>query len=143
MIESQTISRRDDVALLVARVGLGSLFIFSGVQKIIDFQGASGFAAKFGVPFAPYLMPLAIALELIAATMLITGWRARTGAAVLAVWMFVLNPWFHQFWTFWGKNQMMWQLMIDSFFHHFVMIGGMIYVMVFGPGRLTIGASRV
>jgi uncharacterized membrane protein YphA (DoxX/SURF4 family) len=28
-----------------------------------------------------------------------------------------------------------WQMMIDSFFHHFVMVGGFMYVAVFGDGH--------
>ena len=117
--------------LLVARLCLASLFIFSGLEKAFAYRGAVGFAASFGVPFAQYSMIGAIVLELGSASALLTRRYCRYGAAVLAVWMLVLNPWFHQFWAAAPED---WQMMIDSFFHHFVMIGGMIYVVVFGAG---------
>ena len=130
------LTTRQNYGLLAARLCMASLFLWSGFEKIIDYRGAAGFAAHMGMPFAVQLMPLAIVLELVCGLMLLTGWNARIGAAVLAIWMLILGPWFHQFWH---TPPQMWQLMIDDFFHHFVMIGGMIYVMVFGPGTMTIG----
>ena len=102
----------------------------------MDYRGAVGFAAHMGMPFSLQLMPLAILLELGCGLTLLTGWNARAGAAVLAVWMLILGPWFHQFWN---APPQLWQLMIDDFFHHFVMTGGMIFIIVFGPGDFRIG----
>ena len=124
-----------DAWLLFARLCMASLFLWSGLEKVFDLHGAAGFAASKGIPFALQLMPLAVVFEVGAALMLITGWRARTAAIALSVWMLVLGPWFHQFWN---VPPEMWQMMIDDFFHHFVMIGGMIYVSVFGPGRWSL-----
>lgn len=128
-----------DAWLLIARLCMASLFLWSGLEKLFDVEGAAGFATSKGVPFALQLMPLAIVFEITAALMLIIGWRTRIAAIALAVWMLVLGPWFHQFWN---VPREMWQMMIDDFFHHFVMIGGMIYVAVFGPGRWSL-SSRV
>ena len=77
--------------------------------------------------------------EIVCALMIVSGWHARSSAVALAIWMTVLNPWFHPFWK---VPPQIWQLIIDSFFHHFVMIGGMIYLAVFGPGSLVIAKSR-
>jgi putative oxidoreductase len=77
-------------------------------------------------------MPLAALFEVATGVMLVTGWRAREAAAALAVWLIVLGPLFHQFWN---APAELWQQSVDTFFHHFVMFGGMIYVAVFGPGR--------
>ena len=126
-----------DCALLIARLCMASLFLWSGIEKAVDLKGAAAFAASHGVPFAIELMPLAVLLELVCALMLIAGWRTRTAALVLALWMTVLGPWFHPFWK---APPPLWQLMIDDFFHHIVMIGGMIYVAVFGPGRVALDA---
>ena len=133
------LSARQDMALLIARFGMASLFLFSGGEKLIDAGGAAGFAASFGVPFAAYTVPFAALFEIACALMIISGWYVRSAAIALAFWMAVLNPWFHPFWK---VPPQMWQLIIDSFFHHFVMIGGMIYLAVFGPGRLVIAIPR-
>jgi putative oxidoreductase len=129
---------RQNAALFVARLGLASLFLFSGMQKLINLPGASAWAASRGVPFAPQLMPLAALFEVGTGLMLITGWRAREAAAALAAWIIVLGPLFHQFWS---EAPQYWQVSIDDFFHHLVMFGGMIYVAVFGPGGWRL-ASR-
>ena len=48
---------RNDWALLIARLLMASLFWWSGVEKLMDLQGASAFAASRGIPFATTLMP--------------------------------------------------------------------------------------
>jgi putative oxidoreductase len=130
---------RQDAALFVARLGLASLFLFSGTQKLLNLDGAAGWAASQGVPMAHQLMPLAALFEIGSGLMIVTGWRARWAAAALAVWIAVLGPWFHQFWN---VPQQMWQFTIDDFFHHLVMFGGMIYLAVFGPGRWRLAAKH-
>ena len=132
-------SNRDDYALLGARLLMASLFWWSGIEKLLDQSGAAAFAASHGVPYAAQLMPFAALFELGAAAMITAGWRSREAALALALWMAILGPWFHQFWR---SPPQMWQLMIDDFFHHAVMIGGMIYLAVAGPGRLRLGAAK-
>jgi putative oxidoreductase len=126
-------------ALLVARVGLASLFLFSGCQKLMHLQGAAQWAASQGVPFASLLMPLAGLFEVASAVMLITGWHARRAAAALAAWIIVLGPLFHRFWE---APPQLWQIEIDDLFHHFVMFGGMVYVAVIGPGSWRLGRPQ-
>jgi putative oxidoreductase len=125
-----------EAALLLARIGLASLFLFSGCQKLSHLQGAAQWAASQGVPFASLLMPLAGLFEVVSGVMLITGWHARQAAVALAAWIIVLGPLFHRFWD---APAQLWQIEVDDLFHHFVMFGGMIYVAVFGPGSWRLG----
>jgi putative oxidoreductase len=131
-------SSPQDAALFVARLALASLFLFSGAQKITHLHGAAAWAASQGVPFASQLMPLAALFEIAAGLMLVVGWRAREAAVALAAWIIVLGPLFHRFWN---VPPQIWQVVIDDFFHHLVMFGGMIYVAVFGPGRWRLPAE--
>ena len=133
------LTARQEAALLVARIGLASLFLFSGCQKLTHLQGAAQWAAAQGVPFAWLLMPLAGLFEVASAVMLITGWHARQAAVALAAWIIVLGPLFHRFWE---APPQLWQIEIDGLFHHFVMFGGMIYLAVFGPGRWRLGPPQ-
>ena len=128
-----------EAALLVARIGLASLFLFSGAQKLTHLQGAAEWAASQGVPFASLLMPLAGMFEIASGLMLVTGWHARQAAAALAAWIIVLGPLFHRFWD--APPQFR-QIMMDDLFHHFVMFGGMIYVAVFGSGSWRLGRPK-
>ena len=117
--------------LTIARIGMASLATFGGLQKIVMYSGAVGFAASFDIPAPRLLMPLAILLELGCAVGLLLPRYCRIAAAILAVWTFLLGIWFHRFWA---VPEDEWQMMIDSFFHHFVMTGGFLYVAVFGAG---------
>ena len=128
-----------DAALFVARVCLASLFLFSGGEKLTSMSGAIEWAASNGVPFAHLSMPLAALFEVATGLMLVAGWRARETAAALAVWIIVLGPLFHQFWN---ASPQLWQESVDNFFHHLVMLGGMVYVVVFGPGGWRVGNRK-
>jgi putative oxidoreductase len=124
--------------LLAARILMASLFIFSGLEKILIYQDAVQFASGGGVPFAPELMPLAILLELGCGAMLLLGWHARLAAMIFAAWVLVLGPSFHRFWA---EPPATWQVVVDGFFHHLVMAGGFICLAVCGPGDLSLDAK--
>lgn len=125
--------------LLAARVGMASLFIFSGLEKIFNYNGFVGFATAGGLPFAAQLAPLIAAVELACSAMLIVGWNARLAAAFFALFCVILGPWFHQFWN---ASPDKWQEAVDGFFHHFVMAGGFVFVAVYGPGALSLDARK-
>jgi putative oxidoreductase len=130
---------RQNAALFAARLCLASLFLFSGAEKLTGLHGAVAWASSQGVPFAAQLMPLAASFEIAAGLMLVAGWHARAAAAALAAWIFVLGPVFHQFWAVPPEQ---WQVSIDDFFHHEVMVGGMLYAAIFGPGDWRLGSRK-
>src|SRR3954467_1759597 len=78
-----------DAALFVARLGLASLFLFSGTQKLLSLPGgqAAAYAASVGVPFPHLAMPLVCLFEIGAGLMLVTGWRAQSAATALALYI--------------------------------------------------------
>lgn len=125
--------------LTVARIAMASLAAFGGIEKIFKYADAVAFASAFSIPFAAYTMPLAVALELGCAILVLTNAWCRIGAGILAAWTLFLGVWFHRFWAVPAAE---WQNMIDSFFHHLVMTGGFIYLAVFGTGRDGLGQSR-
>jgi putative oxidoreductase len=110
---------------------MASLFFFAGVEKLVKFSDATAFASSFGVPWSSVLMPLAIVFELGCATALLTRRYCQVAALLLAGWTFGLNLVFHQFWK---VPDGIWQFMVDNFFHSFVMVGGLLYVVMFGAG---------
>ena len=117
--------------LWIARLLIVSLYVFSGLEKVLDFPGAVNFAAGVGhIPIANILMPFAISLELGCSALILTNRYCRSGAAVLCVWTLLLGPWFHRFWEVQDPAQ--WQNTIDSFFHHLTMAGGLLYLAIAG-----------
>jgi transmembrane protein len=125
--------------LWIARLLIVSLYVFSALEKVFDFEGAVNFAAGVGhIPFAKILMPFAIILELGCSALILTKRYCRIGATVLCVWTLFLGPWFHRFWDVQDPGQ--WQNVIDSFFHHLTMAGGLLCLAIVGAQS---PASRV
>ena len=123
--------------MLLARILMASIFVFSALEKISYFDGVVAFASANGVPLARPLMPLAIVFEVAGGLLLLLGWQCRRIALAFVVWIVVLGVWFHRFWA---VPQQEWQTMVDAFFHHLVMAGGFLVLAVHGPGALSVDA---
>ena len=125
----------DDTAALVGRVLLASLFVWSGAGKIPGFEGTAGYIASKGLPMPEVLAALAIFAELGGGLALLFGFKARWAALMLAVFLAVITPIFHKFWGVPDAEAMMQQV---SFGKNVAIIGGMLMVFAFGPGRYSV-----
>lgn len=70
------------------RVGLGALFLYAGVIKIITTAAFAGSIANYQVlPYAGNYLAAAILpwIEVICGALLVTGWRVRSAAALVAL----------------------------------------------------------
>jgi putative oxidoreductase len=120
---------------LAGRVLLALIFVISGWGKVTGFDGTAAFMASKGMPFPELLLPGAIAFELGGSLMLIAGWKARWGALALLLFMIPTTLIFHNFWAAdaaEAQNQMI------HFMKNVTIMGGMLYVMAFGAGPLSV-----
>ncbi len=124
-----------DVAALVGRNLLSFMFIYSGFGKITGFAGTVDAIAGAGMP-APQLMAIgAIAVELGAGLLLLVGYRARWAA--LAVFLFLI-PATLLFHNFWASPPDQYENQMGHFMKNFTIMGGMLMVWAFGPGRFAL-----
>ena len=86
-------------ALVLGRALIALLFVASGVQKTLAFDGVADWVAGSGVPLAPYALAATIALEVIAGLALLSGWRLRWVAWLLIAFVVVATAVFHAFWA--------------------------------------------
>ncbi|MSQ21029.1 MAG: DoxX family protein [Betaproteobacteria bacterium] len=124
---------------LLGRVLLSVIFIVAGIRKALSFAASVAYMAKNGVPLTEPLAVAAIALEIGGGLMLLFGWKTRYIAIVLAIFVAVITPIFHAFWTFEAAalpNQ------LNHFLKNLCVIGGMLYVAVSGPGKYSIDGNR-
>jgi putative oxidoreductase len=84
---------------------------------------------------AEVLAALAIFAELGGGLALLFGFKARWAALMLAVFLAVITPIFHKFWGVPDAEAMMQQV---SFGKNVAIIGGMLMVFAFGPGRYSV-----
>jgi putative oxidoreductase len=126
---------RKDVAALVGRVLLALMFVWAGYGKIAGYDGTAGFMASSGMPMVNVLLPLTILVELGGGIALIVGWKARWVALALAAFTLLASLIFHNYWAMTGAAVMTNMLF---FYKNVAVIGGMLMVFAFGPGRFSI-----
>ena len=126
---------RKDGAALVGRVLLALMFVWAGYGKITAYDGTAGFMASMGIPMVGVLLPLTILVELGGGLALIVGWQARWAALLLAAFTVIASVVFHNFWTMTGDAAM---TNLLFFYKNVAVIGGLLMVFAFGPGRLSV-----
>lgn len=89
----------DFAARRLAPALVGLLFLIAGYDKIGGFDHVAGWMTAAGLPAAPFLLVLTIALEIGAGLMLIVGWRTRWAALALATFLVPTTLVFHAFWS--------------------------------------------
>jgi putative oxidoreductase len=128
-----------DIASLVGRALLAALFIPTGFGKIGGFAGTAGYIASQGIPLPEVAAAIAIAAELGLGLLLLVGFKARWAALGLAVFTAVITPLFHGYWALPEAQQMVQKLM---FWKNYAIVGGLLMVFAFGPGRFSFDARR-
>jgi putative oxidoreductase len=126
---------RRDVAALVGRVLLALMFVWAGYGKITGYAGTAGWMASTGMPMVGVLLPLAILVELGGGIALIVGFKARWVALALAGFTLIASLIFHNYWAKTGDAVMTNMLF---FYKNVAVMGGMLMVFAFGPGRFSI-----
>ena len=130
--------------MLVGRILLATVFLVAGIRKLMAVAGSTGYLAKLGFPAPEVLIWVAIVIEVGGAALLILGWHARKVSWVMIIFVAVATLMAHRFWQFDAAqyaNQM------NHFLKNFAIIGGLLYVVAFGAGALSMdnrqGAGRL
>jgi putative oxidoreductase len=124
---------------LAGRVLMAYIFVLSGIGKIGNFAGTAGYMASKGMPFAEVLLVGAIAVELVGGIMLVVGWQARWAAAAIFLFMIPTTLIFHAYWAV-DPEQVRAQTI--QFNKNLAIMGGMLYLMAFGAGPLSLDRRR-
>ncbi len=124
-----------DALSLIGRILLAVLFLVSGFGKVGGFEGLIGAIASKGFPMPQVFAVATIVIELGAGLMLVFGWKARWAAFLLAVFTAIITYFFHNFWAAPEAEKVMQQI---QFMKNLTIIGGLLMVMAFGPGRLSV-----
>ncbi|MGH6628667.1 MAG: DoxX family protein [Burkholderiales bacterium] len=119
---------------LVGRILLGLIFVIAGIGKLTGFEGTVGYMQAHSVPMAQILAVASTIIELGGGIMLIIGWKAHIGAAALFLYVLILSPIFHGFWAVPAEQQ---QLQMYMFLKNLAIMGGMLYIMAYGPGPMA------
>jgi putative oxidoreductase len=128
-----------DVAALLARILLAIIFIKSGFGKIGGFENVVAAIGGKGIPLPQVAAAITIAIELLGGLLLLVGWKARWAALLIFLWLIPTTLLFHNFWAVPPEQYMNQQ---NHFLKNVAIMGGLLMVWAFGPGRLSIGRDK-
>lgn len=121
---------------LVARLLLVAEFLLALRGKIFGWSGQEAYMASRGMTLLGPLLGAALAIEALGSLCLITGFRARTAAAVMFVYLGIVSVRLHGFWHMTGMAAAGTE---TQFFKNLGIMGGLLMIAVYGPGRWALG----
>ena len=127
-------SKQYDAAALAGRILMGVLFFMSGLSKIGAPAATIGYIAHVGLPLPVGAYALSTTVELVGGALLMAGFQARLVASVVAVFTLATALFFHN--NFADQDQMI------HFMKNIAIIGGLLQLVAFGAGRLSVDGLR-
>ncbi len=127
------------LSVFVGRILIASIFVFSAMGKITNFQGAVAYSHSVGI-FGIYtgltfLLISATILEIIGAVSFILGYKIKFGAICLLIFMVPVTLLFHGFWRYSGQEAAMQMI---NFMKNVCMTGGILFVLGIGAGPFSL-----
>ena len=129
-----TSDRSNSVLPLVGRLLLAAIFLVSAFGKLTAPGPTQGFIASVGLPMPVLSYLAAVIIELGGGMMLLTGYRTRLAAIVLAAFSVISAFVFHH--ALGDQNQLF------HFLKNLAMAGGLVQVIAFGAGSFSFDNRR-
>jgi putative oxidoreductase len=115
----------------VGRLFIGLPFMVSGLSKIANYAGTIALIKSTALPLlAPLAYGGAIAVEVGCGLLMVAGYQTRAAAGILGLFCLATAVFFHT--NFGDPNQ------IFHFIKNLVMTGGLLQVVTYGAGALSI-----
>lgn len=108
---------------IIARVCLAAIFVYSGVDKFLNWQGVIAECKAFKLPFLRFVAAATIALHIIGGLCLIFGIAVFPVALALAAFTFLATLLAHNFWTQKGET---FGRELTTALEHLGIVGGLI-----------------
>jgi putative oxidoreductase len=128
------LDQHNDLAALLARLFMASLFVTYGYFKITAFAGTTAYMAKQGLPVPSLMAAIAVAVELGGGLLILFGYHTRCVALVCAIYVVIAALIAHR--HFADGNQM------SHFFKNMAITGGFLALMANGAGRYSLDARK-
>lgn len=128
------LSAYNDIALLIARILTGLLFLIAAYGKFKGLGGTTGYFTKLGVPAPSIAAPVVAIFELAAGILIIAGFRTRLVA--LAIGAFCVASALLAHTNFADGNQ------LNHFLKNLAVAGGCLALFVAGAGKMSMDGRR-
>jgi putative oxidoreductase len=118
----------------VGRAMISSLFLLAGLSKLAAPAMTIGYIQSVGLPLPSAAFALAALVEIVGGLMLLLGFRTRILASILFLFTLATAVFFHR--NFGDQNQFI------HFFKNVAIAGGLLHVVAFGGGRVSLDGWR-
>ncbi len=124
-----------DGIILLARIAMRAVFVYSGFGKLTEFQATVGYMGSLHAPMPQLAAAVAVAMEFYVGIALMLGLWVRPLSLLLM--LFALGASFvgHPFWTMEGADRAM---NLVQFLKNLSIAGGLLLLVVTGGGRYTL-----
>ena len=124
--------------VLLGRLFFALIFLMAGPNH---FSGQTiAYAASQGVPLASIAVPLSGVLAIVGGLSILLGYRVRIGAWLIALFLVLVTPTMHKFWTV--TDPMMQQMQMIMFMKNVAMLGGALLISQFGAGPWSLDSRQ-
>jgi putative oxidoreductase len=120
---------------LLARFCLSFVYLWSGVTKAFHPAAGKAEIAALGLPYPALLLPLTVACQICGGLMVLLGFWARLGALALLGFTVMATLLAHRTRGLTGEKRQQQQ---TTAFEHLAIVGGFLFVVVHGAGRLSV-----
>lgn len=127
-------SHRDEW-LLLARILMVILFVWSGWGKLTGFPGTVGMMAGLGLPIPTVAAIVVVIIEFFVGIAIVLGFFTRPLALLLAVYTLATAFIGHHYWTMTGPAQV---ANMINFYKNISIVGGFLLLAIAGPGKYSI-----
>tara|TARA_B100000902_G_scaffold115834_1_gene116708 strand:- start:117 stop:503 length:387 start_codon:yes stop_codon:yes gene_type:complete len=117
---------------LIGRIMVSAIFLFSGVNKILNYDGTVGWMEGYGIP-GVLLIP-AIIIEIIFPILIIIGYQTRIAASGLLLFSLLTAFIFHLDFS----NQMQ----VIAFLKNVGLAGGMLFLVINGAKDFSLEKKK-
>jgi len=118
----------------VGRVMISTIFILAGLSKLAAPAMTIGYIQSVGLPLPSVAFGIAAFIEIVGGITLLLGYRTRIAAGVLFLFSLATAVFFHS--HFGDQNQFI------HFFKNIAIAGGLLHVIAFGGGRVSLDGRR-
>lgn len=120
---------------LLGRILIAYLYIPAGISKVTGFNNTVGYITSKGLPMPEVGAVIAIVVEIVVAAALLVGFKTRYAALILAAFTLAAAVGFHNYWAVPDAQKMMQTIMFNK---NLAIVGGLLFVAVFGAGPFSL-----
>ena len=132
-------SETSNATPLMGRILMSSVFLIFGALKLTTFSYYAGMLAERGLPMPSAAIACAALLEILGGLAILLGFKTRVASWVLFVYLIPTSILFHNYWALQGALR---AEMEAHFFKNIAIMGGLLFLAMWGPGPYSIDAAN-